>query len=99
MLAAWRVAFGAAPCFDGRGAGSTLVRLAEVEARSRGCIGSCVITLSFQAVPFYRKLGYTVFGTLADSPPGHTTIYLHKRFDTAPGRATVVARAGEPQAT
>ena len=31
-----------------------------------------VDTYSFQARPFYEKLGYQVFGQLPDHPPGHT---------------------------
>jgi GNAT superfamily N-acetyltransferase len=65
----------------GRGVGSTLMKLAETEARQRGCIGSHVTSFSFQAAPFYEKLGYTLFGQLDDYPPGHNLLYLRKRFD------------------
>jgi Tfp pilus assembly protein PilF len=65
----------------GRGIGSALMTLAETEARKRGCIGSHVTSFSFQAAPFYEKLGYTQFGRLVDYPPGYDLLYLGKRFD------------------
>ena len=67
----------------GRGVGSALMRSAETEARKRGCIGSHVTSFSFQATPFYEKLGYTWFGQLDDYPPGHSLVHLRKRFDNA----------------
>ena len=66
----------------GRGIGSALMASAETEARKRGCIGSHVTSFSFQAAPFYAKLGYTPFGQLDDYPPGHNLLFLRKRFDT-----------------
>ena len=68
----------------GRGIGSDLMRSAETEARERGCIGSHVSAFSFQATPFYEKLGYTSFGQLDDYPPGHDLRFLHKRFPVTP---------------
>lgn len=63
-----------------QGVGSALMATAEHEAQKRGCRGSFVDTFSFQAGPFYRKLGYIPFGTLEDYPPGHSQIYFSKRF-------------------
>ena len=40
-------------------------------------------THSFQARPFYEKLGYTVFGVLENFPPGHTRYYLRKSLAPA----------------
>jgi hypothetical protein len=37
-------------------------------------------TFSFQARPFYEKLGYEVFGQLEDYPRGHSRYFLQKRF-------------------
>jgi len=65
----------------GKGVGSALMTAAETEARTRGCIGAHVTSFSFQAAPFYEKLGYTLFGQLDDYPPGHNLLYLRKRFD------------------
>jgi GNAT superfamily N-acetyltransferase len=65
----------------GMGVGAALMASAETEARARGCRGACVDTFSFQAAPFYRRLGFTLFGKLDDCPPGHDRLYFCKRFD------------------
>ena len=75
-----------------RGLGSALVARAETEARTRGCIGACVDTFSFQAAPFYRKLGFTVFGTLENFPPGYSRIYFSKRFVSSPPEEAEASR-------
>ncbi len=64
-----------------RGLGRRLLAAAESAARDRGCIGIYLDTYSFQARPFYERLGYTVFGVLPDMPPGGTKYYLSKRTD------------------
>ena len=64
--------------FRGSGIGSKLLRLAEDEARRRGCRFAQVDTFSFQALPFYQRLGYEIFGVLEDYPPGHQRYYLKK---------------------
>jgi len=68
-----------------RGVGAALMAAAETEARARGCRGAHVDTFSFQAVPFYRKLGFIQFGVLDDCPPGHARLFFCKLF--APPRA------------
>jgi len=64
--------------FRGRGYGRTLLRLAEDEARARGCRNAYLDSFSFQAPDFYRKLGYAEFGRLPDFPKGHARIFLTK---------------------
>ena len=67
------------------GLGRQLITQAEQEAIKRGCRGVWLDTFSFQARGFYEKLGYTVFGTIEDYPPGHSRFFLKKTFDsTAP---------------
>ena len=60
-----------------------MMKLAEEEAIRRGCVGAWLDTHSFQARPFYEKLGYTVFGVLENFPPGHTRYYLRKSLAPA----------------
>jgi GNAT superfamily N-acetyltransferase len=62
----------------GVGVGRQLMRQAESEAIRRGCVGAWLDTYSFQARGFYERLGYTVFGTITDYPPGHSRFFLQK---------------------
>lgn len=61
-----------------RGWGRKLMTLAEDEAKARGCIGAWLDTFSFQARGFYERLGYEVFGTIENFPPGHARHFLKK---------------------
>ncbi|MHC9420366.1 GNAT family N-acetyltransferase [Sphingomonas citri] len=65
----------------GRGEGRALMRAAEVEAARLGCIGVWLDTFSFQTRGFYEKLGYALFGTIDDYPPGESRFFLAKRID------------------
>jgi GNAT superfamily N-acetyltransferase len=69
----------------GGGLGAALMARAESEAAAMGCVGVWLDTFSFQARPFYERLGYRVFGTIEDFPPGHARHYLSKRLDSAQG--------------
>lgn len=62
----------------GRGLGASLLRKAEAEAVRRGARHAYLDTFDFQARPFYERLGYEVFGTLEDYPPGHRRFFLWK---------------------
>ncbi|MFJ4194428.1 GNAT family N-acetyltransferase [Pseudomonas sp. NPDC089534] len=64
----------------GQGIGSKLMGMAEDLAREKGCIGVWLDTFDFQAPVFYRKLGYSEFGELADYPPGHKRLFFQKRL-------------------
>jgi GNAT superfamily N-acetyltransferase len=64
----------------GVGIGRKLMMMAEVEAVQRGCRAAALDTFSFQARGFYERLGYSVFGTLNDCPPGHSRFFLTKRL-------------------
>ena len=63
-----------------QGAIDKLMAEAERYARSKGFRFMRTETVDFQAKPFYEKLGYEVFGQLADFPAGHTTYCLVKRL-------------------
>ena len=62
----------------GAGLGRRLIAQAEQEAIRRGCHGVWLDTFSWQARGFYEKLGYSVFGTLNDYPPGHQRYFMTK---------------------
>jgi GNAT superfamily N-acetyltransferase len=64
----------------GQGQGRVLMERAESFARERGLVGIWLDTFSFQARPFYEKLGYSVFGTIDDHPVGGHRYFLSKRL-------------------
>ena len=61
-----------------QGIGKRLVISAEQKAKKKGIKRARLYTFDFQALPFYQKLGYTVYGELEDFPEGHTAYYLKK---------------------
>ncbi|WP_334176168.1 GNAT family N-acetyltransferase [Pseudoxanthobacter sp.] len=67
----------------GCGTGAELVRRALAEARGRGAVGAWVDTFGARTAAFYQRLGFTVFGTLEDHPPGNTRYFLKQRLDGA----------------
>ena len=62
----------------GSGLGAKLMKRAEDLAREHNCEKALVETTSWQAKPFYEKLGYTLIATLPDRPKGHASHYLTK---------------------
>jgi GNAT superfamily N-acetyltransferase len=62
----------------GLGWGSRLLGEMERLATVRGCHHAWVDTFSFQARPFYERLGFKVFGVLPDYPSGHERYFLSK---------------------
>jgi len=66
--------------YCGQRLGTRLMQQAEAAACDRGCIGVWLDTFSFQARGFYEKLGYEVFGEIADYPPRMSRFWLRKRL-------------------
>ncbi len=64
----------------GSGWGRLLIQEAEKVAVSAGCHSAWVDTFSFQSPDFYSRLGYQVFGELADYPKGQTRYFLAKKL-------------------
>ena len=64
----------------GLGIGRKLMETTEKVAFEKGFNYIRTETISFQARPFYEKLGYKVFGKLPDYPKGHTTYCLFKEL-------------------
>jgi GNAT superfamily N-acetyltransferase len=67
--------------YRGQGYGQKLLDAAEEEARSQGCYGVYLTTFSFQARPFYEKLGYEVIADIPDYPHGYSYHVLKKTLD------------------
>jgi GNAT superfamily N-acetyltransferase len=66
--------------FRGHGYGQRLLELVEEKARELGAKNAYLDTFSFQALDFYKKYGYQVFGELKDFPVGHQRYYLTKQL-------------------
>lgn len=62
----------------GKGYGTLIMTVAESYALKQGVQSAYLMTASFQARPFYEKLGYECFGTLEDRPRGHLFHYMKK---------------------
>lgn len=67
----------------GAGHGAALLDAAEDFARERGCVAVHLDTFGEEAIPFYTRQGYAVWGTLEGFPPGGRQHYLRKAI--APG--------------
>lgn len=66
--------------YRGQQLGSKLLGQLENYAQSKGIYNYRLETTSFQALGFYEKHHYCVFGQLADMPPGHTSYFLKKEL-------------------
>ena len=64
----------------GIGYGASLMAHIEEEAKRNGCSNAYLNSFSFQAVEFYKKIGYRVFGEMKDFPPGHSVCCLSKKL-------------------
>nr|WP_262899393.1 GNAT family N-acetyltransferase [Flammeovirga yaeyamensis] len=62
----------------GKGVGKELIDSAEKFAVEHGCEKAFVETTSWQAKPFYEKMGYHHIATINDRPKGHASHYLTK---------------------
>ncbi|MCF4997084.1 GNAT family N-acetyltransferase [Pseudomonas syringae] len=65
----------------GQGIGTELMQMAEAHARKKNCLGIWLDTFDFQAPEFYKKLGFSEIGQIADYPPGHKRFFMQKRLD------------------
>ena len=64
----------------GTGLGTKVMDSIHGVALSRKCIGIYLNTFSFQALGFYEKQGFSVFGVIEDHPIGHKRYYMAKRI-------------------
>ena len=60
--------------------GTKLLKQMEDYAISQGIACCHLETTSFQALDFYRKNGYEIFGKLNDKPPGYVSYFLKKEL-------------------
>jgi ribosomal protein S18 acetylase RimI-like enzyme len=64
----------------GQGLGERLVATAEREAARRGCHEVHVVSHSYQAPGFYRRLGYTQIGELPGWLGNATRLLFRKKL-------------------
>lgn len=64
-------------CRD-QGVGTTLMQLAEEYAKSLSLTGLWLWTQSWQAAPFYQRLGYEEFARFDDCPKGYFRLGFRK---------------------
>jgi GNAT superfamily N-acetyltransferase len=69
--------------FRREGYGDALLATAEQEAIKRGCRYVYLDTFSFQALEFYQKRGYVVFGELPNFPQTYSRFFLKKELHTS----------------
>lgn len=69
--------------FRGKGYGEMLMRSIEQASVTHGFRHIFLMTTEFQALPFYRHIGYDLFGTLKNRPHGYEYYYLRK-YDVEP---------------
>jgi N-acetylglutamate synthase-like GNAT family acetyltransferase len=63
-----------------QGYGRQLLEQLEAAAREQGAQNAYLDTFSFQALEFYQKQGYQVFGELQNFPQGNQRYYLTKEL-------------------
>ena len=62
----------------GAGNGKILIQAIEQNANGKGVFSYRLATTIFQALNFYKKMGYQICGKIQDLPPGHTNYFLIK---------------------
>lgn len=66
--------------YRGNDIGTELIKNIEKCAINNNAIGVRMETWNFQAKGFYEKMGYKVYATFEDCPPGTVDYFLKKKF-------------------
>lgn len=66
--------------YRGKGYARRLLQIAEDECRNMGVYGIVADTANFQSIEFYEAMGFNVFGTLANRPPGYESYLIQKHL-------------------
>ncbi|OLP61227.1 GNAT family N-acetyltransferase [Xaviernesmea oryzae] len=82
----------------GQGLAARLIATAECEASARACHGAWIDTFSPVALRLYQRLGYAVFGTLENFPPGRCRSFLKKPLTNRETETLPTERHSKPQA-
>lgn len=63
-----------------KGIGKKIINEIEKYSKDNNLLGVRTETWSFQARGFYEKMGFEVYATFEDCPPGTTDYFLRKKF-------------------
>lgn len=63
-----------------KGIGTKIINTVENYAIKNNLLGLRVETWDFQAKDFYEKMGYNVYASFKDCPPGTIEYFLSKKF-------------------
>lgn len=67
--------------YRGKEIGTKLIKKIEEIAKELKLTGVRMETWDFQALDFYKKMGYKIFGEIKDCPPGTICYFLSKYFE------------------
>jgi GNAT superfamily N-acetyltransferase len=67
--------------YRGKKIATNLIKKIEEFSKKNNLTGVRMETWDFQAKDFYRKVGYTIFGTIEDCPPGTIEYHLMKKIN------------------
>lgn len=66
--------------YQGQGIGTSIIKKIEDFAIKENLVGIRLETWNFQAKGFYEKMGYEVYATILDCPPGTINYFFKKRL-------------------
>lgn len=66
--------------YRGKDIGTTLINNIEEYAQKEKLTGVRMETWNFQAKGFYEKMGYKIYATIEDCPPGTTDYFFMKKL-------------------
>lgn len=66
--------------YRGKDIGTFLIKRIEEYAKEENLTGVRMETWNFQAKGFYEKMGYKVYATIEDCPPGTIDYFFMKKF-------------------
>lgn len=67
--------------YRGQGYGRTMLEMARAECQRRKAHAMVTEITSFHNLGFYSACGFSVFGEVADRPPGHLTYFIARPVD------------------
>lgn len=66
--------------YRGKNIGTSLIKRIEEYAKKESLTGIRMETWNFQAKGFYEKMGYKIYATIEDCPPGTINYFFRKKI-------------------